>query len=185
MSEQEQLKPCPMCGAEARAGISAQEEFVVHCISCPANVWVRYSEGTEQDAINAWNARAQQPVAQYEDISPAEKLSVWKSVPDHFHAEMINALKKPVAEQEPYAWCNAGTYRQQTTYASFSVGSENPWKESANAFPLYTAQQPAQPVVQAPPKYDCSSLCAEGEPCSISDDGKCYAKPAAPDGEKQ
>lgn len=41
--------------------------------------------------------------------------------------------------QAPYAWVNAGTERQQTEYATLSVGPENPWMDSANSFPVYAA----------------------------------------------
>ena len=44
----------------------------------------------------------------------------------------------------PYAWVNAGTERQQIEYATLSVGPDNPWRDSANAFPVYTSPDPVR-----------------------------------------
>jgi hypothetical protein len=54
----------------------------------------------------------------------------------------------------PYGWVNAGTERQQTEYATLNVGPENPWVDTANAFPIYTAPPAAvQPTKNLQPLY--------------------------------
>lgn len=69
---------------------------------------------------------------------------------------MRKALRAALASQAeaapvgavPYGWINAGTKRQQTEYATLHVGPENPWMDSANAFPVYTAPPAAAKVAQ-------------------------------------
>lgn len=55
--------------------------------------------------------------------------------------------------QVPYAWVNAGTERQQTEYATLSVGPDNPWMDSANAFPVYAAPAAANGTMPEPVTY--------------------------------
>ena len=48
-----ELKPCPFCGGEAFVSIVG-----VSCSKCPAAMIVD-ANATEQDAIDAWNTRAE------------------------------------------------------------------------------------------------------------------------------
>jgi len=71
-------------------------------------------------------------------------------------ADAAEAELAKLREQIPYAWVNAGIYRQQTEYATLNVGPDNPWKDGANAFPVYAAPIPAQSLAPAVPDLDAA-----------------------------
>ena len=53
-----ELKPCPFCGGEAVVTLAG-----VSCTKCPGTVVVDFN-ATDQDAINAWNTRAERTCKQ-------------------------------------------------------------------------------------------------------------------------
>lgn len=56
----EQLKKCPFCGSEADTAYNERFNYQVFCTndSCFMNTITMYGMATEEDAIEAWNRRA-------------------------------------------------------------------------------------------------------------------------------
>ena len=60
-----ELKPCPFCGGEAiyittaiKAGDLVKEFYSISCLDCNAEIY-KYCK-TEEEAIEAWNRRAEE-----------------------------------------------------------------------------------------------------------------------------
>ncbi len=51
-----ELKPCPFCGGEAILAETTGDEVLVECCNCYAHTGIY---AYEQEAIEAWNSRAQ------------------------------------------------------------------------------------------------------------------------------
>ena len=53
-----ELKRCPFCGGKADLVLKGGS-YMVKCRSCPAAVITQYVHQTEEEAIEAWNRRAE------------------------------------------------------------------------------------------------------------------------------
>ena len=57
------LKPCPFCGGEARLYRLEMEYTYYNIVACPdCRVWTRWF-ASKNDAISAWNTRAEKEPA--------------------------------------------------------------------------------------------------------------------------
>ena len=68
------------------------------------------------------------------------------------------AQKVKVVWQVPYGWVNSGIDRVLKVYATLNIGAENPWQESANAFPVYTTPELVAQQVEAVEQDDKSAF---------------------------
>ena len=53
-----ELKPCPFCGGRASIVLKGGS-FFVYCNRCPGAVVTDYVHQSEEEAIEAWNRRAE------------------------------------------------------------------------------------------------------------------------------
>src|SRR3990172_7390809 len=60
-----ELASCPFCGGEAQTDFIEGESYLIECYGCRAETGIRDSA---EEAITAWNRRAQSPV----DAAPAD-----------------------------------------------------------------------------------------------------------------
>jgi hypothetical protein len=102
----EELKPCPFCGGEAEFLNSlqtVQKVFLNHDTGCIANV-VRYFSSKE-DAINAWNTRADQSPPLPDEVRWAvEMLRQWKcEINTESFAAYVETLTRAAEQAEKLA----------------------------------------------------------------------------------
>lgn len=80
----------------------------------------------------------------------------------------------------PYAWVNAGIERRHPEYATLSVGPENPWIDSANAFPVYAAPAVANGALPELPKPETMIVESDlGHRAYSADQMRAYGKACA------